>query len=410
MLKIFNGQKLGDKRTINLFGFPLYMYENTSNSYVKEFLGGFISINRNKSKIKDLKTFRVFNKTVYVRMIEDDFINYYFSGKLVKKVSLTNLFYKKYLKKVKYTYDDVYILDCNSGEIYLFLAYIAKAFLKKNNSQSPLFVATKKYHVDILKIYYPNAKYIFVPKSKLKTKSSYWKINGHQFFMLFSSDYFGKIEKDIKYGEINSVHYFDRMLEYLGLTRKDCTASNITIPTDDQKSLYEKVNKLGLNLNNFIILAPEALTCEEIEYLFWQNLADELLKRNFDVYINVTCQNLPFKNCKNTSLNYREVLFLAQKAKAVISLRSGLSEFLLSTEIPNITIYTKFRDRGSSGFSVDKGIAGFSMAKIPFVKKENIIELNYENFINYNELVNKILKELENLNVLTESKKKENLI
>ena len=61
-----------------------------------------------------------------------------------------------------------------------------------------------------------------------------------------------------------------------------------------------------------------------------------------------------------------------KKVKAVISLRSGFSEFLLPTGIPNISVYTKFRKKTKNAFSVDKGIEGFSMLKIHFVDKNKI--------------------------------------
>ena len=62
-------------------------------------------------------------------------------------------------------------------------------------------------------------------------------------------------------------------------------------------------------------------------------------------------QNYNISGCKTVDLDYRELLSLSYSAKAVISLRSGLSEFLLQTNIPNITVYTKFRNRALYAFS-----------------------------------------------------------
>ena len=93
--------------------------------------------------------------------------------------------------------------------------------------------------------------------------------------------------------------------------------------------------------------------------------------------------------------NSGEVFFLAQKAKAVISLRSGFSEFLLPTGIPNISVYTKFRKKTKNAFSVDKGIEGFSMLKIPFVDKNKICEINAELYKNEDELVKQVIDALE---------------
>ncbi len=84
-----------------------------------------------------------------------------------------------------------------------------------------------------------------------------------------------------------------------------------------------------------------------------------------------------------------------KKVKAVISLRSGFSEFLLPTGIPNISVYTKFRKKTKNAFSVDKGIEGFSMLKIPFVDKNKICEINAELYKNEDELVKQVIDALE---------------
>ena len=84
-----------------------------------------------------------------------------------------------------------------------------------------------------------------------------------------------------------------------------------------------------------------------------------------------------------------------KKVKAVISLRSGFSEFLLPTGIPNISVYTKFRKKTKNAFSVNKGIEGFSMLKIPFVDKNKICEINAELYKNEDELVKQVIDALE---------------
>ena len=62
-------------------------------------------------------------------------------------------FYKEYFKYLPNEFDNAYILHANSGEAYCFLAYLAKACLKKDGAEKPLFVATKGYHEDIIEIF-----------------------------------------------------------------------------------------------------------------------------------------------------------------------------------------------------------------------------------------------------------------
>ena len=96
-------------------------------------------------------------------------------------------------------------------------------------------------------------------------------------------------------------------------------------------------------------------------------------------------------------MNYQEIFELAKKAKAVISLRSGLTEFLLPAEIPNITVYTKFRNRRKFAFSAEKTMHAYTMHKFPFVNHDLICELNIENYQNDDELLAAILKNFEKM-------------
>ncbi len=205
-MKIFTNRKINNTtRIVSLLGIELYKTDDTEDARTQYFLGNFIYTKRIKSKIKDLKVYKIMGLPISKRTIENDICSYYLCGRLIRQNHLAKLFFLNNLKKVKEKYDDVYILHSNSGEVF----------------------------------------------------------------------------------------------------------------------------------------------------------------------------------------------FLAQKAKAVISLRSGFSEFLLPTGIPNISVYTKFRKKTKNAFSVDKGIEGFSMLKIPFVDKNKICEINAELYKNEDELVKQVIDALE---------------
>lgn len=380
---------------VSLFGIELYKTEESEDVKTQRFLGNFISTKRLKSNIEDLKAYKVLGIPVAKRSVKNDICSYYCFGKLIKQNHFAKLFFKNNLKKVKDEYDDVYILHSNSGEIYLFFAYLAKAFIKKNQSQHPLFVATQKYHIDILQMYYPEAKYIFIDELRLKTQSDVWNMPKHRYFILFSGNHFEKVEKDIKNSEIGRVHYLSSMLKTLNLTEEDFSKPEVEYSIDSQNVLSKAIDKMKLDVSNFIILAPEAMTCEDLPITFWQKLVNELKSRNFDIYLNITNPKNYINGCKNYKLGFKEAFFLAQKAKAVISLRSGFSEFLLPTEIPNISIYTKFRRKSPNAFSVAKGIEGFSLLKMPFVDKNKVCEINAELYKNEDELVKQVIDSLE---------------
>ncbi len=391
-MKIFENKKAGIKRRVSLLGIELYTAEDNDEYREQHFLGGLFSAKRLKSLIKERKTYRIFNIPVIERTLENDVYKYYIFGCLVNKFAQPAVFYNKYLKTLNFEYDDVYILNGSSGEIYLFFAYLAKAFLSRNKSSQPLFVAAQNYHVDIVRLFYPQAKCILIKNLKVKTLNNEWLYNGHRFFILFSGTHFEQVEKDIKTKEIGEVHYFESILRTLNLQKSDISDANTMPDASVQNTMHSKVAKTGLNFKNFVILAPEALTCEELPVAFWERLAAELQERGCDIYLNLTTQNYNISGCKTADLDYRELLSLAFSAKAVISLRSGLSEFLLQTNIPNIAIYTRFRNRALYAFSIDKEIGGFTMKKLPFTKPELVKEINSADFESEEMLISEILK------------------
>ena len=393
---LFEDKKVNNKTcAISFLGIPIYEIEHSENYRVQKFLGNFLVTRKSSSKIGELKTFEILGLPISKRIVESDTCSYYCFGILVSRNSLAKIFFNKNLKNIKTKYDDVYILNSNSGEVYLFFAYLVKSFIEKNKSKNPLFVATQKYHIDILKMYYPKANYIFVNKLNLKTQSLVWNTPNHRYFILFPANHFEKIEKDISENEIGTVHYFSRMLETLQLTEKDFSKPHVISSEKVQKFVNNATCEMQLQVDNFIILAPEAMTCEDLPITFWQKVVQELKNKNFDIYLNITKPTNYIEGGKHYNLGFEEAFFLAQKAKAVISLRSGFSEFLLPTEIPNISIYTKFRNRTKNTFSVDKGIEGFSMLKMPFVDKNKVCEINAELYKNEDELVKQVIDSLE---------------
>ena len=247
-------------------------------------------------------------------------------------------------------------------------------------------------------MYIPNAQYIYIKKPKIKFVRNKWHFNNHNFYMIFSREHFFGVEEDIKQQEIGEVHYFDSILKTLNLTKEDLSCPSIFLPETLETTTMQKARKMNLSLDKFVILAPEALTCEELPVSFWQNLTDEFQKRNIDVFLNVMDEKYQLNGIKTIKLDFQEIYYLATKAKAIISLRSGLSEFLLPTNVLNIAIYTKFGGRIQNAVISEKTMKSFSMLKLPFVNKEKIIELNFENYNNEKELIEEILKNIKGVN------------
>lgn len=403
-MHLFKNEKIDNIRMVTLFGLPVYSTKVTIKSRTQRVLGGLIYTIKLNCKTKERKMVKILNKTVSERVLENDTMRYYLFGRLIKTFHLMQKIYDKYFKNLNIQYDDVYILSSNSGEIFLFLAYLAKAVFKKNNSKAPLFVATKKYHIDILKMYLPTVPHIFIEGMQLKIQGDAFEFRGHKFFMIFSGSHFERVELAVKNQEIGTTHYLKSIIDTLCVSEDDCYRPNPVISLDVNKSLSNKISEIDLRLNNFVIVAPEALSCSELPMGFWEQIVSELKKQGYDVFLNITEQKNYINGCKTTLLTFSELYSLSQKSRGVISLRSGLSEFILPANIPNVSIYTRFRNKTSDrAFLVDKGIAGFSMFKIPFVNHSMIVELNADGYVSLDELKEITMKSFEKLQSLRES-------
>ena len=300
-------------------------------------------------------------------------------------------FYKEYFQYLPKGFDDVYILHSNSGEAYCFLAYLAKALIKKNNAQNPLFVATKSYHDDIIKLFFPKARSVYydmyLKEPRLELLGDSLEYNGHKFFPIFSNRHFNSVNADL-----GNLHYFDAMLNTLNLTIDDVSKPTPKISTKTKRNMLSIAENIGLNLDNFVIIAPEALTTNTMPNEFWNELIRQLYKQGYDVFLNVAKPtNI---KCKTTSLSFSELFALATFAKGCVSLRSGVSEFLIPTKTKNIVLCPRFH--WSPALSASQCINAYSILKLPYIDKKKNFELNPEMYSGNSILINHILEILAN--------------
>ena len=394
--KIFSNRQTKQGHCIKLFGCKVY--EEISNEIfrVQKFCGNLVYTKKLRSTLKEKKVFKILNIPISERITANDKVQYNILNFSIKTINLVEVFYNKYLKNIKYDYDDVYILQANSGEEYLFFAYCVEAVLRKNNSKKPLFIATQSYHIDILKMYLPDANFIYIKDFRTRIKSNKWHIKNHTCYMIFSANHFHNVEKDAHRKEIGQVHYLSSINKTLEISEKDYTKPNVKISQETKQSLKDKIDPLNLNLNSFVVIAPEAQTCEDLPLSLWKKIVKELKQRGFDIFLNIVDKNNYIDGCKSVFLTYQEAYALAQKAMAVISLRSGFTEFLLPTGIPNITVYTKFRNRKKFTFSVAKTISAFSMHKFPYLNHELVCELNKDDYEDEDQLLQAIMTNFDN--------------
>ena len=383
LIKIFETVKNENEIIMKLFGIKIYekLVEHITVSVTQKILGGLITTEKRSSDNgnKAEKQIKVLGLQFAKRIDELEKTSWFLFNIKYKEYSLQKLFEKKYLKFFDNKYDDIYILNANSGEVYLFLTYIFKTISKKNNSKNPLFVASKKYHTELVKSIYPNIPCVYIPHFYRKIKSPVFTVKNFRFFTIFPKYYFANIEDAIKSNPAGEKHYFELMLNYFDLTRNDVEMQNITIPKDSEESMLEKVKDINLNLGKFVFLSPEAISCELLDNKYWTDLIKNYQAQGFDIFVNITgdvvsLENVAYKTC---FLTYSEAFALACRAKKIIALRSGFTEILSQTKVPMDVIYTKFKDRHHfRDMALEYVKAGFSLYKLPGIDNNIINEIS----------------------------------
>lgn len=383
-MKLYEYIKGENERTAKLFGFPIM--EQTSDymtaQRIQNFFGGIISTFKvndpyDTSSEKDIK---VLGHSIIKRIEKDNYRRYYINGIEVKKLSLLKEFKKQYFKYFDKQYDDIYILRANSGETYLTLTYILDVLIKRNGSKNPLLVATLPYHVDMIKMIYPQIPYIYTKKLRINLAGDSFQIDNFRFFLLFASPHFKQVEYDIKHNPLGEHHYFKSILKRVNITNSDISMRKITIPFEAEQSMLNKIAKTGLNIDNFVFLAPEAQSCKLYDEDFWCELINQFQARGYDVFINLVDNEVKLKEAvgyKTCYLTFAEAFALAKRSQRIVSLRSGFTEFLLQTGVPIDVLYTKFRHRHFfDDMDIYHVMSGFGITKIPFVNKSKIREFN----------------------------------
>jgi ADP-heptose:LPS heptosyltransferase len=177
------------------------------------------------------------------------------------------------------------------------------------------------------------------------------------------------------------------MLSTLGLTREDVTKPVVKIPVSEKKEVTKIAEKIQLNTDKFVIIAPEASTSNLLPISFWRTLVKELYSRGYDVFINAT--KLNEIKAKTHTLSYTELFLLSSMAKGVISLRSGVSEFLIPSKAKNITLAPRFH--WSPALTAEQCIRAYSVMKLPFIDTNQVHEINPELYLSEDNLVKEII-------------------
>lgn len=396
-MKIYDYVKKKYRKTSKLFGITIFeqIFNYMTTKRYQYFLNGIITT----YKVKDIydyhieKEIKILGKIIFKRIEDGNNIYWYAFDKRIRKVSSIDAFKTRYFRHFDKKYDHIYILNANSGEIFLFLTYVLNSLLKKNGSKNPLLVATKEYHFEMINMICPKIPSVYIKSLDVNVKGDFFEIEKQKFFQIFPNEYFIKIETKIKDNPPGQVHYFNSMLQHFNLTPSELIPNKILVSTECAKSAFAKAEALGLNLKNFVYIAPEARSCMLIDNYFWEKLIEEYTKLGIDVFVNLIDKSVNLKegSYKTCYLSYSEAFSLAGSAKKIVSLRSGLSELLLETGVPIDVLYNKFKNRRCfNDMTVRQIMSGFMLEKLPDLGFGNIAEYTYD-CSDWEQLIEKIV-------------------
>lgn len=194
-----------------------------------------------------------------------------------------------------------------------------------------------------------------------------FKIEPFRFFVFYDSSFFN-----------NEDYLNDRyksFLKYLELTDNDLSYRKVIIPPKDEQRMLDKVTKIGLNLDRFIFLAPEANSIELYDEEFWVMLINALQDRGYDVFVNLISNQIKLEGARDfkvCDLSFAETFALAKYSKKIVTLRSGFTEFLLQTNVPMDILYTTkiFNDKMIESISL------YTIRDFSFIDQSKIREFN----------------------------------
>ena len=351
------------KKIIELF------YKNKSeNDYIKKsFFLGIIYYKKNLQNYD--KEMRVFGLPFWKKKVKQGYEKFYLFGAVYFKKSSRKLLYDAVLGKIDEKYKHIYINFNCSGETYLFLSYI-------NPPENSVFVATKKYHMDLCRMMHPEIDCVFLPDViYLRSFDNIHKeiYKNRTFYNVLPFEHFVNLEKKLRKGQ--DVHYCEEICKTIGVNYS--AAAKLPVISEETKSLaLKKAERISLNLDNFVFLCPESQSNVNPKDNFWVDLTNKLYSEGYDIFVNTISLKQEYGTGKTCFLTFDEAYYLASLSKKIIGLRSGFIEIL--TSIKNVLItcyYTDFKDRGKlKSVDAETVLKGFTLKKLPNVNTDLIME------------------------------------
>lgn len=306
-----------------------------------------------------------------------------------------NDFKTECLSKVDRKYDDIYIILQHVGDAFRMFTII-NGIVRNNKSKSPLIMVFSKSFVDLIKMMSIDIPYIYIDstkpfKKRMETQFStdVFRFAGFRFFLIWNlwcmTARFNPIARSFP----SDKHDLYIKAAAYNVTYNNKSMGRIKVLPEAEKSMLEKSRMAGLNLENYVFVAPEAFAYQMYNESFWENIIKILQSAGYDVFVNTVAGkpamdknsytndktrvlNLDeVSNVKSFYLSIAEAYALACRSQIIISQRSGLCELLIQTEVPMCVIYS-----GKDRNNVEKFRITNTLLNSPFANADKINEIN----------------------------------
>jgi len=278
---------------------------------------------------------------------------------------------------------DAFFFGSRSGEFFL-LMYHFKGLLKKYNTNfnKVIILTPYKYHLSIFSLFYPNLQIIKLPIKYAQinrniTSNIFNLNNGKRVIIPLLFSHYLQVEDKVRKKE--NIHFY----QYLK-TNHNLTSDDLTIPKVNSEIMSQvdsKIKRMNLNEDNFVIISLGSVSNKPMSNDFWISLSKKILNNGLDIYFNSLANNEITQYGKTCYMTHAEMFYFVQKAKAVIGLRSGFLDTIVSNSNKTIALYTDFNDRPILGeMASDDVLRGFSLKKLPQVNPANIWEFDVNKF------------------------------
>lgn len=270
------------------------------------------------------------------------------------------------------TYDHVWIVrTVGLGEAQL-LNFMMEELTKKWNVKSPCFVSHRAIYKQMF------ALYSDIPFYRILMKHSEYAPCLTRRDIRYKRKVFHvhhctiEESKDIvrRWNSGEKSHAIDVYKKWSGIARYSYVQQ--VVPADVADRALKKVQEIDLNIDKFIFLAPEAQATQEIEEKVWMEIIAKARNFGYDIFVNTAKGRSLYG--KSVYLGVDEAMYIASRAKKIITLRCGFAELLAA--IPNRGDLYILYSHVFGGVSSESFFQIFSLKKYPFYNSQNTFELS----------------------------------